>query len=225
MTKKERNESMLELMKSYTKPEMTAMFGTRDMQGLQRKVERNGVSFDVVGRGESAIFTITNIENPFKIYCITELGFDGHADFYKIRNYYYYYFNDIEFRAMPNEVQENRMRLVHKGVSRQTIAGYLQKLYRRNFIELNTNNFVYYFAFKDKQRIVEKEEYLAAWREYWKDIKNGHSSYEAIYNMRSAFDGVARKQEIPEINGIYNKEIEFLRSLIQEDIERELEAN
>ncbi len=216
---------MLELMKSYTKPEMTAMFGTRDMQGLQRKVERNGVSFDVVGRGESAIFTITNIENPFKIYCITELGFDGHTDFYKLRNYYYYYFNDIEFRAMPNEVQENRMRLVHKDVSRQTIAGYLQKLYRKNFIELNTDDYVYYFAFKNRQRIVEKEEYLAAWHEYWKNIREGHSNYEAIYNMRNNFDGVARKQAIPEINGIYNQEIEFLRSLIQEDIERELEAN
>mgnify|MGYP003306766742 CR=1 FL=1 len=87
---------MLELMKSYTKPEMSAMFGTRSMQGLQRKIERYGVSFDVDGRGETANFTITNIENPFKIYCITELGFDGHTDFYKLRNYYYYYFNDID---------------------------------------------------------------------------------------------------------------------------------
>ena len=162
MIKKKGMKIMLELMKSYTKPEMSAMFGTRSMQGLQRKIERYGVSFDVDGRGKTANFTITNIENPFKIYCITELGFDGHTDFYKLRNYYYYYFNDIEFRAMPNEVQENRMRLVHKDVSRQTIANYLQKLYRRNLIELNTNNFTYYFAFKDRQRIVEKEEYIAA---------------------------------------------------------------
>lgn len=216
---------MLELMKSYTKPEMTAMFGTRNMQGLQRKINGYGISFDVQGQGESAVFTITNIENPFKIYCITELGFDGHTDFYKLRNYYYYYFNDIEFRAMPNEVQENRMRLVHKDVSRQTIANYLRKLYLKNYIELNTDNYVYYFAFKNRQRIVEKEEYLAAWREYWKNIRDGHSNYEAIYNMRNDFDGVARKQAIPEINGIYNKEVDLLCSLIQEDIERELEPN
>lgn len=216
---------MLELMKSYTKPEMSAMFGTRSMQGLQRKIERYGVSFDVDGRGETANFTITNIENPFKIYCITELGFDGHTDFYKLRNYYYYYFNDIEFRAMPNEVQENRMRLVHKDVSRQTIANYLQKLYRRNLIELNTNNFTYYFAFKDRQRIVEKEKYIAAWRGYWKDIREGHNSFIAIYNMREEFGGVARKQEVPEINGIYNEEIKLLCNLIQGDIEKELERN
>lgn len=213
---------MLELMKSYSKSEMTAMFGTKNMEGLQRKIERNGVSFDIKGRGESAIFTITNMENPFKIYCITELGFDGHTDFYKLRNYYYYYFNDTEFRAMPNEVQENRMRLVHRDVSRQTIANYLMKLYRKNFIDLNINNFVYYFAFKDKQRIVEKDEYSAAWREYWNDIRNGYSNFDAIYNMRCNYDGVARKQAIPEINGIYNKEVEFLCNLIQNDIEREL---
>lgn len=204
---------------------MTEMFGTRNMQGLQRKMERYGVVFDVFGRGETATFTITNIENPFKIYCITELGFDGHTDFYKLRNYYYYYFNDIEFRSMPNEVQETRMRLVHEDISRQTIATYLRKLIHNNFICLNSNEFVYYFAYKDKQRIVEREEYISAWREYWNDIDNGYDSFTAIYNMRSKFGGVARKQEIPVINGIYNKEIELLCNLIQKDIESELEEN
>ena len=204
---------------------MTEMFGTRSMQGLQRKMERYGVAFDVFGRGETATFTITNIENPFKIYCITKLGFDGHTDFYKLRNYYYYYFNDIEFRSMPNEVQETRMRLVHKDISRQTIATYLQKLIHNNFICLTSNEFVYYFAYKDKQRIVEKDEYISAWREYWNDIRNGFSSYDAISNMIETYNGVARKQEIPVINGIYNKEIELLCNLIQGDIESELEEN
>lgn len=216
---------MLELMKSYTKPEMSAMFGTRSMQGLQRKIERYGVSFDVDGRGETANFTITNIENPFKIYCITELGFDGHTDFYKLRNFYYYFFNDIEFRAMPNEVQETRMRLVHKDVSRQTIATYLNKLSQKNYIDLSVGDYVYYFAFKDKQRIVEKDEYLAAWRKYWKNIRNGHSNYDAIYKMRNEFGGVARKHIIPEISGFYHREIELLCNLIQGDIEKELERN
>ena len=216
---------MLEITKSYTKSDMTAMFGTRNMQGLQRKLESNGISFDIVGRGESAIFTITNIENPFKIYCITELNFDVHTDFYKLRNYYYYYFNDIEFRSMPNEVQENRMRLVHRNVSRQTIANYLNKLYLKNYINLKSDNFVYYFAYKDTQRIVEKEEYLRAWHGYWENIRKGYSSFDAICRMRSEFNGVARKQEIPEINGIYNNEIDLLCNLIQHDIEREIEKN
>lgn len=213
---------MLELMKSYTKPEMTAMFGTRNMQGLQRKIERYGVSFDVEGRGESATFTITNIENPFKIYCITELGFDGRTDYYKLRNYYYYYFNDIEFRAMPNEVQETRMRLAHKNISRQTIATYQRKLHNKNYINLNSGNYIYYFAFKGKQRIVKKEEYIKAWNSYWGNIRLGFSPYNAIERMIAEYKGVARKQEIPDVNGIYAEEIKFLCDLIQSDIEREL---
>ena len=63
---------MLEL-KSYSKEEMVAMFKTKNNQGLARKLYRYGVSFDVQGRGENAIFTITNIDNPFKIYCIEDL--------------------------------------------------------------------------------------------------------------------------------------------------------
>ena len=39
MIKKKGMKIMLELMKSYTKPEMSAMFGTRSMQGLQRKLK------------------------------------------------------------------------------------------------------------------------------------------------------------------------------------------
>ncbi|MBE7052788.1 MAG: hypothetical protein E7391_00740 [Ruminococcaceae bacterium] len=206
---------------SYTKSEMTEIFKTKNMQGLQRKLQRIGVSFKVTGKGDNAIFTITNIENPFKIYCMTELGFDGRSDFYKIRNFYYYYFNDEEFRSMPNEVQENRMRLEHKYISRQTIANYINKLCKKNFVTKN-NSYIYYFAHKNNQRIVEKKEYCEAWHMYWSDIGKGYTSRDAIYNMIRNYGGVARKQEIAEINGIYNKDIELLRNLIQEDMEKEL---
>ena len=93
------------------------------------------------------------------------------------------------------------------------------------FDVLNTGNYVYYFAYKDKRRIVEKEEYLAAWHKYWIDIQNWHCSFSAIHNMICEYGGVARKQQIPEINGIYNKEIGVLCSLIHNDIERELDQN
>lgn len=212
---------MLEL-KSYSKEEMVAMFKTKNNQGLARKLYRYGVSFDVQGRGENAIFTITNIDNPFKIYCITELDCNGRNDFYKLRNFYYYFFNDEEFSAMPCEVQETRMKLIHKGISRQSIAGYLDKLYNKGMIAKNSGNFIYYFAYKNEQRIVEKAEYIEAWHEYWDKIRSGYNNYEAIYDMICRYGGVARKQEIPMINGIYNKEIEYLCNLIQQDIENEV---
>ncbi len=215
---------MLEVRK-YSKHELTAILGTRSVSGIKRRLYNHEVSYEVIGRGEAAVFNITEIANPFKIYCITELGFCGQTDFWKLRNYLFIYFNDAEFRSMPNEVQESRMRLLHKDVSRQTIANYLSKLNRRNLIEQHTGDFMYYFAYKDKQRIVDKDEYKQAWRQYWIDVGNGYYSGFAINHMIEDYGGVARKQEIPTINGIYNKEIEILCDYIQIDIEHEIELS
>ncbi len=213
---------MLEL-RAYGKTELSEMFSTRDMEGLQRKLNRYGVAFDVQGRGENAVITIREIADPFKLYCITELGFDGRTDFKKVRNFLHYFFNDDEFMAMPDEVKEHRMRKQGQNVSRQTISSYIAKLDSKNLIDRNTNNFIYYFALKQEQTIADREEYLQAWHEYWNDIDNGFSSTEAIRRMQSKYGGVARKQPKPEINGIYMAEIEYLNTLVQQSIEKEVE--
>lgn len=213
---------MLEIRK-YTKAEMTEMFGTRDIQGLRRKLERYNVDCEVSGRGQNAVFTINRINDPFKVYCITELGYDGATDFRKLLYFLYYFFNDEEFMAMPDEVKETRMRAVKHDLSRQTIAGYISKLDRLNMIDRNTNNFIYYFAYKGTQRITDKAEYLKAWHDYWNDIDNGISSWEAICSMRANHGGVARKQAVPEINGIYNEKIEYLLTLIYQAVEDDIE--
>lgn len=213
---------MLEI-RDYSKPEMSAMFGTRNMENLKRKMERYGITFEVNGRGENAVFTIKEIADPFKIYCITELGFNGRSDFCKVRNFLHYFFNDDEFMAMPDEVKEHRMREQGQDVSRQTIANYIAKLDSKNLIDRNTNNFIYYFALKQEQRIVDREEYLKAWHEYWDDIGKGFSSVEAICRMRENYGGVARKQPKPEVNGIYTEQIEYLNTLVQQSIEKEIE--
>lgn len=208
---------MLEI-KDYTKPEMTAMFGTRDLQGLRRKMERYGIIFDVNGRGENAVFTIKEVPDPFKIYCLTELGFDGRTDFHKLAYFLYYYFNDIEFMTMPDEVKEVLIAKYDAPITRQTIATYTAKLVQHNLIDRNTKNYIYYFAFKQTQRIVEKEEYLKAWHEHWARRKEGMDNYSSIMTMFEDYGGVARKQAIPEINGIYLEQIEYLNTLVIERI-------
>ncbi len=213
---------MLEERK-YTKPEMTKMFGTRSVQGLKRKLEGYGIELDVLGRGENAIFIIKRIPDPFKLYCLTELGFDGRTDFTKLLYFLYYFFNDIEFMAMPDEVKEARTEEQGRKIARQTIAGYTAKLDRKNLIDRNTNNFIYYFAIKKTQRIVEKEEYLQAWHEHWDRRKNGMDNYPSIMQMFADYGGVARKQSVPEINGIYTEQIEYLNTLIQQSMEKEME--
>lgn len=212
---------MLEIERTYSKPELSLIFGTKDKQGLERKLTRYGIVFDVCGRSENAAYTINAITNPFKVFAITELGFDGNTDFIKLRNFYYHFFEDEIFMAMPDEVKEVRMREMGQPVSRQTIAAYTYRLEANSLINRHTNNFIYYFAHKQEQRIVDREEYLQAWFEYWDDIASGLNSFDAIANMRTDHGGVARKQPIPEVNGIYNEKIEQMLSYIQQSIEDE----
>ena len=68
---RERNTTMLEIGQTYPKPELSRIFGTRDKQGLDRKLTRYGIVFDVCGRGERAAYTITAITDPFKVFAIT----------------------------------------------------------------------------------------------------------------------------------------------------------
>ena len=216
---------MLEAGRAYPKPEMSRIFGTKAKQGLDRKLERYGITFSVSGRGEQAVYEIQKICDPFKVFAITELGFDANTDFRKLRNFYYYFFNDEEFMAMPDEVKEARMRKESKDISRQTIANYTAKLEAHNLIDRSVHNdFIYYFAYQGEQRIVERAEYSKAWREYWQNKADGMEYFEAIGEMIFNYGGVARKQAIPAINGIYNEKIEYLRSLIQQSIEKEIEG-
>lgn len=188
-------------------------------------MSRYGVEFDVCGRGEKAIYTIKKMADPFKLFAITELDCDGNTDFTKLRNFIYHFFEDEIFMTMPDEVKEARMREMGEAVSRQTIANYTYKLESHDLISRQTKNYLYYFAFKQTQRFCDHAEYVEAWHDYWRDIDNGLSCYEAIDNMRAAHGGVARKQPIPEINGIYNDKIEQMLSYVQESMENEMEAN
>ena len=139
---------MIEIGCVYAKPEMTRIFGTKDKQGLDRKLNRYGISYEVCGRGEGAVYKIKSMTDPFKVFAITELGFDANTDFTKLRNFYYHFFEDEVFMAMPDEVKEVRMRKMGQDVSRQTIATYTRRLEANDLINRNTKNFIYYFAYK-----------------------------------------------------------------------------
>ena len=212
---------MLE-MKTYSREELVSLLGNASNQGLKRKLERYGVEFRAEGRGNSITFHITGISDSFKMFCMTELNIAANTDFHKLKWFYYYFFNDEEFMAMPDEVKEYRMSTFGTPITRQTIANYISKLEQKNMITRNTKNFIYYFAYKKTQRIVNKEEYLTAWHEYWAEIDDGICSCDAIWDMRAKYGGVARKQAIPEINGIYNEKIEYFISLIAESVENEI---
>lgn len=214
---------MLDL-RCYSKDELTGIFNSRNRQTIRRKLERAGVIFEEYGRGNNWNIDIKRLNDPFQIFCMTDLGFTGGTDFYILRYYYYYFFSDEEFMAMPDEVKEKRMRDKGRDISRQTIAGYTRKLESRNMINRRTSNFLYYFAYKQTQRFTTRSEYGRAWAEYWNNKDRGLDNRDAITLMRSKYGGVARKQAIPEINGIYNEQIEYMLSLIYQSIENEIET-
>ena len=196
---------MIELRK-YGRDELFKILNTNSKQGITRKLNRWGISYTDKGRGANLEITITSIDNPFKVYCITELGFSANTDFYKVRNLYYAFFNGD--KGNP--------------VSRQSIANYLEKLYAKELIHKNTGEYIYYFALKQKQRFVERAEYIKAWHEYWQNIDDGMCSRDAIGIMIFHYGGVARKQEKPTINlHFHQAEITCLCDLIQESIENE----
>ena len=212
---------MLEL-RDYSKAELVEIFGTEDAQGLKRKLQRYGIKFQTTGRGQNLTFTITETADPFKVFCIDELGYDGRTDFVKLRNFLYCFLNDDEFRAMPDEVKEHRMKEAGKPMCRQTIAGYIAKLDAQNLIDRNSGEYIYYFAYKDTQRIATRQEYSEAWKEYWEAKAAGANSMEAIGFMRFLHGGVARKQAIPQINGIFLEKLNRLNAAVCQSIENEL---
>lgn len=215
---------MLKIGCEYRKSELTQIFGSKSNQAINRKLDRYGVKFSVAGRGEQAVYKIQQMDDKFKIFAITELGFDANTDFQKLRNFYFYFFNDEEFQILPDEMKEARMRENNRDISRQTIAKYLDRLVEHNYIAyLGGDDFVYYFAHKGKRRTVEKSEYSRAWREYWSDKESGMDYYTAIYNMIVHYGGVARKQAVPTVNAIYGKKIDEMLSYIEQSIENEID--
>ena len=79
---------MLDL-KVYSKAELVEIFGTEDTQGLKRKMQRYGIEFQTAGRGDNLTFDIIKTADPFKVFCIDELGYDGRTDFRKLREFLY----------------------------------------------------------------------------------------------------------------------------------------
>ena len=203
---------------------MWQMLGVKDNQGAQRKLSRYGVRFFVNGWGKNASFNITAIDDPFKVYCILEMGFDANCDFKKLRNYLFFLLGEDEYCWLPDEPMEKHMRSKGFYLSRQTITKYREHLERLNYI--HGGDFIYYRVYRDDRdrqcyQQVEKEEYNKAWRVYW-DIRNdGADSELAFACMYSAFGGVPRKQAKPIKNAFHLKELNYLLDLVSTSIYNE----
>ena len=65
---KRKEFKMLEIRK-YTKNELSAVLGTNNKQGIDRKLQRYGVEFVSTGRGQNLIYEIQELSDRFKLSC------------------------------------------------------------------------------------------------------------------------------------------------------------
>ena len=211
--------------RTYTYAELSEMFGTRDNQGIKRRLENMGIIFNMKGRGGGTTFEIQAITDPFKAFCILELGFDSRTDFRKLRNFLFYFFYDENFNWKPHEAMEEYLRREGNAVSRQTITGYLNRLERNDLLNLHGET-VYYKVFtendKQKHELISKEEYSAAWMIYWEEKEKGTDPQTAFSIMKSVLGGIPKKHYRPIPNAFtldtYNKLVEYVTdSMLAED--------
>lgn len=211
---------MLEL-RTYTIDEMGSILGVNDRQSIQRKLNRYGVEYSVIGRGTASEFEIKNIDNEFKLFCILDLGMSANTDFNKFLYFLYYFLNDDDFRWLPDETLEIKMDERNNHISRQTIANYKRVLSNLNLFA-KVGDYVYYFARRNNQIITDETTYKKAWCEYWENKDNGLDSREAICIMCTTYGGVAKKQAIMIGNAIYADTINKLNDMVCHAVEKDL---
>jgi len=211
---------MLEL-KTYTFAEMSQLLnGTSDIQGIKRKLQRYGVEFDMNGRGRSATFEIKNISQPFKVFCITELGIDANADFTKIRNLFYYLFCSDKFAELPVTEMERIMEQDGMKIVRQTISKWIEHLHKIGYIHLDQADFNYYAIYSDDNgekayKTITKEQYNEGWKTYWdnRDEVDSGFAYASMYDL---IGGHPCKKPKIEHNAFYSEEIKRLIDAVNE---------
>lgn len=198
--------------------ELKEKLSVNNKQAVDRKLERYGVSFTSSGRGDQRVYEITEIENPFKLYCITELGIAAQANFDKIRNLYYYFFCVDGFTDLPPVEMENTMRAEGSQMSRQFISKWIKYLRQLDYITFSNFDCNYYAISKDKtgNRIckqISHEAYKKAWAIYFdnRDNKGCHLAYVLMYQ---AIGGHPYKKPIYYENAIMNEEIRQLIDMI-----------
>lgn len=194
-------KTMLEC-REYSYQELCSIFNTHDARSIKNRLTRWNVEYTYKGRGANLKFTIQNIHDPFRVFCILELSYSPQTDFRKLAYFLYYYMNDVEFYSLPCERQEQIMWMEGTPLTRQTIETYIQRLADNELILRASGNFRYYFALGDTIIDTDEETYKQAWHEYWIHIEI-MPPQDAIWQMRRKYGGVARKQAIPEQNVFY----------------------
>jgi len=208
--------------KEYSFQEMCTILESKSKKSIDNKLKRYNVIFHSTGRSPRLTYTIEKVNDPFKVFCITEVGFDPRTNFDHLRHFSYHFFCDDYYMSMPDERKEKMMNSYDHHISRKTIANYEKRYAEANYISRG-GEYYYYFAYKENVTMTSRETYLKAWHYYWY-LKNeyGEDGLGAMLNVIRKYGGAPRKQPIIQKNAFTLKKVDELVRLIGDSIEKEL---
>ncbi len=209
---------MLEV-RDYGIGELREILGTKEKQGIDRKLKGYGFEFCSTGLGERRIYTIKSIPDPFRIYAITKLGVPPQADFTIIRNLYFYFFCVEGFAEMPYVEMEAILEADGKKISSKTISKWLKYLETLEYVSFSRSGFIYYSITKENgikcYKEISRELYLEGWHIYF-DCKDEEGTHCAYVKMTHHIGGHPYKKAQFTENLFHLKDIEELIETIND---------
>ena len=208
---------MLEI-RDYSIAELRTILGTKDKQGIDRKLTGYGVVFSSAGYGDGRVYTITRIPDPFKIYAITKLGIPAQADFTKIQNLYFYFFCVEGFAEWPLVEMEAILEEDGQKISSKTISKWLKYLEHLDYVKFSQCDYTYYAIYKTTNgtklyKEISKDTYLEGWRIYF-DSRDEEGCGCAYIKMTNHIGGHPYKRPSVDHNVAYTAEIAELIEVI-----------
>lgn len=205
-------------VREYKIAELTEILGTRNRQGIRRKLTRYGCEFEETGWGRSVVFNILTAPDKFNVFCITELNIPAQVDLRRLKMFYYAFFEDEDFMTMPDVDKEIYMSDEFEHVSRQTIRNWVRYLERENLIMRDSDDCNYYAVnrYPNGERYltpISREIYKEGWRVYWEYAKE-YDSFYAYYKASKIWGGAACRTPKIIINGIEWARTKRLKEII-----------
>lgn len=206
--------------KNYSIMELEIILGSTGKQAIDRKLTRYGIKYRSKGRGSSRVYTILEISDPFKVFCIVDLGMNSRCKFDRMRYFFYYLLcaetlDNIPLSEMPAFLAKE----AGVDISRQTLSKWLEKLNDSDFYQFSSENIKYYkitenAAGEKESILITRDEYKKAWQSYFNIKKATHDSGIAYSMMHRYLGGHPYKKRMLDPNAIYAKEIEELLDIL-----------
>jgi len=206
--------------KDYIIGELETILNSRGKQAVDRKLARYGIEFSSHGGGISRVYSLLKINDPFKVFCITEFGMAANCDFDRMRYFFYFLLCGEWLESLPIvQMPEFLAKEVNIQVSRQTLAAWMQKLNASTYFMFSDSDVKYYKRKNDDAggcicTEIDHGSYKKAWQIYFGVKEKTGDTRFAYCRMYEFLDGHPFKKQILKANAFFLKEIDYLIDLL-----------